>query len=341
MKRKIGRLAAAMVAGVTLLAGTAVTGSVLADTRPNESVDQTARDAQTAVLTAFDRYQIVAGDSPVDFWLDLIRNPDLPDKVNDIAVECGNSLYQPVLDRYIAGEDVPLADVRPVWRNTTQPSCGFSTFYETLFPLVRRINEKLPAEKKLRVLACDPPIDWSKITGPQDLAPYRDRDVSIATVMKEQVLARHRRALMLFGVRHLIHGEGSAVAMYEKTYPNVTFTVAAHLGFMKDNDVLEKRMASWPVPALAPMKGTWLGSLDESYFDRPIAYPAVDAYLYTGPRDHLLRQTISARTVLDKDYVAELERRATVIQAPPDGLAHPEVIFQRELESSVLAYDPK
>jgi hypothetical protein len=343
LKRKIGRLAAAMVAGVALLAGAAVTSTVLADTSPNQSAGPTPRDAQTAVLAAFDRYQIVAGDSPVDFWLDLIRNPGVPDKVNDIAVECGNSRYQPVLDRYIAGKDVPLAEVRQVWRNTTQPSCGFSTFYETLFPLVRRINEKLPAEKKLRVLACDPPIDWSTITGPQGLAPYSDRDAFIATVIKEQVLAKHRRALMLFGVRHLTHGqgEGSAVAMYEKTYPNVTFTIAAHDGFAKDNDVLEKRMASWPVPALAPMKRTWLGSLDDTYFDRPIAYPAVDAYLYTGPRDHLLRQTISARTVLDKDYVAELERRATVIHAPPDSLAHPEVIFQRELESSVLAYDPK
>jgi hypothetical protein len=157
LNRTTGRLVAAMVAGAALLAGSAGTGTVLADTKPNEPAGQIARDAQTAVLAAFDRYQVVAGDSPVEFWLDLIRNPGLPGKVNDIAVECGNSLYQPVLDRYIAGEDVPLAEVRPVWRNTTQPSCGFSTFYETLLPLVRRINQKLPEGAKLRVLACDPP----------------------------------------------------------------------------------------------------------------------------------------------------------------------------------------
>src|SRR5262249_37132474 len=214
-----------------------------------------AKDAQTAILAALDTYEVVAGDSPIDFWLDFIRNPGLPGKVNDIAVECGNSLYQAILDRYIAGEDVARAEVREVWRNPTQASCGFSTFYEALFPLVRRINQKLPPATKLRVLACDPPIDWSKVNGPQDLTPYMRRDENIAAVMEKEVLTKHRKALMLFGIRHLTHGGGGAVAMYEKDYQNLTFTVAAHLGFAKDNDTLEERMASWPVPSLAPTKG--------------------------------------------------------------------------------------
>jgi hypothetical protein len=34
--------------------------------------------------------------------LTLIRTPVFSEKVNDIEFECGNSLYQPVLDRYIA-----------------------------------------------------------------------------------------------------------------------------------------------------------------------------------------------------------------------------------------------
>ena len=38
-----------------------------------------------------------------DVILALVREPSFPKTVNDIAVECGNSLYQPVLDRYIAG----------------------------------------------------------------------------------------------------------------------------------------------------------------------------------------------------------------------------------------------
>jgi hypothetical protein len=349
--RRLVRLATAGILGGAVLASTALVGAAPADTTPSTTLVPAhagARDAQTAILALFDKYEVVASDSPDDFYLDLIRNPAFPGKVNDIAVECGNSLYQPILDRYIAGEDVPLSEVRQVWRNTTQPMCGFSTFYERLFPLVRRINEKLPPAKKLRVLACDPPIDWSKVHSPQDRIPFLDRDASIANVMKNQVLAKHRKALMLFGIGHLLHGEDSAVGRYEQQYPNVTFTIVLHLGFAKDNDRLEKRMTSWPVPALAPFKGTWLGTLPSSYFilrppDLPTdgkGYPGADGYLYVGPRDHLLSEPLSARTVLDTAYIAELQRRADAVHAPPDSLMRPEVIFQRELQSSVLQYDP-
>ena len=130
---------------------------------PN-ATDPVPEDAQKAILALFDRYELVGGFSPAhgdkdidDFILDLIRNPALPDKINQIAVEGGNSLYQPLLDRYIAGEDVPLAEVRQVWWNTTQPNCGFSAFYEELYPLVCRINGKLPAGKRFACWHAIPP----------------------------------------------------------------------------------------------------------------------------------------------------------------------------------------
>jgi hypothetical protein len=346
------RLTVAVVAGSVVLAGTALASTALAGTTPTKHGPATAvpgnvhpNDAQQAILAAFDKYEVVAGMSPDhgvkdvdDFIIDLIRNPSLPGKVNDIAVECGNSLYQPILDRYIAGQDVPLTEVRQVWRNTTQPSCGFSTFYEELFPLVRQINEKLPQAKKLRVLACDPPVDWSKVTSHDDFLPFTDRDPNIASVMEREVLSKHRKALMLFGLAHVTHGSG-AVGIYEQHYPNTTFVIADHQGFAKDNDTLEKRMASWPVPSLAPVKGTWLDNLDSSYFS---GFPGewgsafVDAYLYVGRRALLMHQPISARTVLDEEYIAELERRADTVGAPPNGLMRPEVIFRNESESSTF-----
>jgi hypothetical protein len=193
VNRRLVRRATAVILGGAVLASTALIGTAPARTVPSTTLVPAhagARDAQTAILSLFDRYEVVASDSPDDFYLDLIRNPAFPGKVNDIAVECGNSLYQPILDRYIAGQDVPLTEVRQVWRNTTQPTCGFSTFYERLFPLVRRINQKLPPAKKLRVLACDPPIDWSKVHSPQDRIPFMDRDASIAKVMKNEVLSK-------------------------------------------------------------------------------------------------------------------------------------------------------
>ena len=144
---------------------------------------------------------------------------------------------------------------------------------------------------------------------------------------------------MLFGVFHLFHGmQGTAVAMYEKDYPNVTYVIAQHQGFgrgvpaaEKYNDELEKRMALWPVPSLVNIKGTWLANLDFTYFFAPIfigspngevlvGFPAgissiskaVDGFLYLGPSDLLLDEHIPASVYMDQDYIAELRRRAAV-----------------------------
>src|SRR5437867_13435354 len=76
------------------------------------------QDATKAILAAFDKYQVVGMGAAHgfkdldDYILSLIRHPAFPDKINDIVVECGNRLYQDMLDRYIAGENVPLAKVQ-------------------------------------------------------------------------------------------------------------------------------------------------------------------------------------------------------------------------------------
>lgn len=183
-------------------------------------------------------------------------------------------------------------------------------------------------------------VDWSKVKSPGDIEPFQNRDPHIASVIEKEVLSRHRRALMLFGSNHLRHG-GGAAGIYERDYPNATFVIVDHRGFAMENDELERPMGFWPVPSLTPMKGTWLGDLDSSYFSQPAGergYPGVDGYLYVGPRDFLMRQPISTRTVLDNNYLAELRRRAAATNAPP--MMYPEAILRRESGSSVFFYDP-
>jgi len=344
-------------------------------------------DAERALLAAFDKYEVVGmgaahGNKDLDdFILHLIRNPAFPSKVNVIAVECGNSLYQPTLDRYIAGADLALSEVRQVWRNTTQPMCGVSGFYEELFPLVRRINQTLPPEKKLRVLAGDPPIDWSRVKTAQDFGSGQflaGRYIGIAAGMEKEVLSKHRKALMLFGTAHLFHEENTAVGLYEKDYPGVTLVIADHTGFgnwtplEKYNDQFEARMASWPVPSLVrEVKGTWLADLlDMTFSTGNVTFgvtdggklPAgptkvkgtfselppeasfkfskmVDAYLYFGPRDLLLNEPTPSEIVLDKDYMAELQRRAAILgEGPIADQTNPKNISDRD--SNPFFYDP-
>ncbi|WP_410596451.1 hypothetical protein [Amycolatopsis sp. lyj-23] len=323
------RLFLAVLAAATLL----VSPADAAQQRP---------DPAAALLAAFDSHAIVAKSSPDvgTFVFDLIRDPRFPARVNDIAVECGNARLQPLLDAYTTGAAVP--DISRVWRDTTQPSCGFSTFYEQLFALVRQVNTTLPAARKIRVLATDPPVDWSRVHAPADLEPFLDRDASIVSVVKTQVLQRNRKALLLFGLGHLTHDGGSgAVAQLERSYPGAAYVIADHRGFTVDNAGLERQLGVWP--ALVPLRGSWLGALETTYFpvnrDYPPGtrgYPGVDAYLYEGPADLLLREPLSARAVLDDGYLAELRRRAAAIDAPPDSIEWPETFFARERASGVL-----
>ncbi len=327
--------------------------------------DPVPEPAISAILAAFDKYEVVAmpqghGMQDLnDFILSLIRNPAFSKKVNDIEVEFGNSLYQPILDRYIAGEDVPFTEVQKVWRKMGQPASGASGFVEQFFPLVRALNQKLPRERRIRVLAGDSPVDWDQIKSMDDVIRLVHRDASIASVMEREVLSKHRKAFMLFGTFHLMHGTpGSAVSLYEKDCPNLTFVIS-ELGIF-DTDLpslYDSKFVNWPIPALARAKGTWLGALDLGRFippgirmdqdcnvhhdfpkslQRPIE-ELVDAFLDLGPQDLRLREKIPADIALDVNYRTELQQAGAMIGFP-NGASETPKEFDAEVVNS--AADP-
>jgi hypothetical protein len=220
--------------------------------------------------------------------------------------------------------------------------CGESGFFEQFFPLVRAINQKLRPAKRLRVLAGDPPIDWEQVKSSQDVGKFlTNRDTSIASVMEREVLSKHRKALMLFGTFHLFHGvPNSAVSIYEKDYPNVTFVISDLGTFDTASPTLpSSAFATWQVPSLARANGTELGALDLSHFippafgvdkdcnvltelpkelQKPMAN-LVDAFLYVGPQDLRLKEEMPADIALDVDYMREMQRRAALAGSFAEG----------------------
>jgi hypothetical protein len=321
-----------------LLVFTLAPPCALAQRAKPKGVDAIPQPAVAAILAAFDKYEVVAMPAAHgikyldDVVFSLIRNPQFPGKVNDIEIECGNSLYQPVLDRYIAGEDVPFTEVRKAWRNTTQPMCGMSGFVEQFFPLVRAINQKLLPGKRLRVLAGDPPIDWDQVKNSQEFFKFADRERSIGSVMEKEVLSKHRKALLLAGTFHLWHGTRNAVSFYERDYPNVTFVIA-ELGVLTTDPAINSAIATWPIPSLAKARGTWLGALDISHFYPPpvridqecnvhTSFPEnlrkpmeklIDAFLYLGPGDLMLKEQMPADIALDVGYIKTLRARESLV----------------------------
>jgi hypothetical protein len=203
------------------------------------------------------------------------------------------------------------------------------------------MNQKLPTPKRLRVLAGDPPIDWDQVKTFQDGSRFFfHREDNIASVMEKEVLSKHRKALMLFGTFHLMHGTRSAVAIYEKDYPNVTLIISELGNFDTDLPALSSsRFVTWPVPSLARAKGTWLGALDLGHFlplgsridDRDCTVhnelpkpfqrsmaDLVDAFLYLGPQDLRLKEKMPADVALDLDYMKELQRREALPGSPEE-----------------------
>ena len=265
----------------------------------------------------------------------LLIDPRLPGMVDDIVVEFGNTLCQPVIDRFIAGQPVANADLRPVWRNTTQSPVATwdEPVYEQFYRTVRAVNAALPAGRRIRVLLGDPPLDWSTITDSGQLRAIAgpQRDTHPASMIRAQVLDQGRRALICYGIGHLTHG-GSLAGLLERLTGERPYLIADFLPLAGDPGGLASRFSRYPVGTAVPTAGTWLGSVDAGLFSPdssaaphgPQANPGcgfrlgtlIDAALYLGPPGDLTSSWWNPAIFLDPVYWKELQRRNALHRYP-------------------------
>jgi hypothetical protein len=317
--------------GLTLAGPSAeMPGSVHQDARPVSAVPQ---PAIAGLIDAFRDHAIVAmtegaghGDlRGHDFRVSLVKDARFAETVNDIVVEFGSARYQDVMDRFVAGEDVPYDVLRQVWQNTTVASALWDApIYEEFFRTVRAVNAPLPRARRLRVLLGDPPIDWDQVHTPQDIERWAaDRDRHPAQAVEREVLARHRRALLIYGFGHLWRKTEPAPDQPDGQFPTLVrllersgarvFTVSM---VMADIGTLEPGGASWPVPSLVRLRGTPLG-LAKFRFFAPAPPPLrdtdplrdllmqdqFDAWIYTGPAGPLTVSQLSPALCADPGYM--------------------------------------
>ena len=139
------------------------------------------------------------------FLRELIRDPRFAATVNDIVVEFATPFHQDILDRFVVdGAEVDERELRTVWQDTTQLLVWDAPMYRELLATVRDVNRTLPRDRRVRVLGGDPPIDWSKVHTPADYGPFGARDPDFARVIERDVLAKHRKALLIIGGIHLL-----------------------------------------------------------------------------------------------------------------------------------------
>jgi uncharacterized iron-regulated protein len=202
------------------------------------------------LVSAFDHVDIVAlGEShwrkaDSDLRIALVRSPEFAKKVRFIVVEFGSRAQQATLDRYIRGEDVPLAELQKVWKTTTQDSVWDSPVYADFYAAVREVNKALPTDAQVRVLAGDPPSGSGM-----------GRDASAFSVLQEQVLKTHGKALVIYGAGHLLRANGGdpvtrLTKMLESGYPGQTLVVITAGGPHPESQEFERLLRTRVRPVL-------------------------------------------------------------------------------------------
>jgi outer membrane protein OmpA-like peptidoglycan-associated protein len=169
------------------------------------------------------------------------------------------------MDRYIAGENVGDSDLRQAWENTTQISGVWSSpIYRAFFADVRAFNATVPAAKCVRVLLGDPPIDWSVVTSPADEDMNDWRDAHFAWVVEQQVIKKGHKALLFIGGAHISRKvilPNSLIHLLDRRLPQQTLVVST-VDLTRVSQYVASRIRTWPVPSVAEVRDTWLGSAD-------------------------------------------------------------------------------
>jgi hypothetical protein len=271
-------------------AGAAFTAQTAVPLRPAVPLEPIS-----AILEAFRTHAVVAlGEGPHNnlqshaFRLALIRDPRFPESVNDIVVESGSARSQDVMDRYLRGADVPDAVLRRVWEDSTMPNPVWDRpIYEEFFRAVRTMNASLPRDRQIRVLLGDPPIDWETLRNAQDYRTWLgfQRDSYPAELIRREVVARQRRALVIYGDGHLqakSQRPGRSLAGILETAGTKVFTITSTFADLRK---LQPDVGSWRVPSFAVLGGTVIGAAPYEFFFGPA--PPVD-YFRANPRveDH-------------------------------------------------------
>lgn len=325
--------------------------------------EATPLEPVTAVLNAFRTHRLVALDEGnhnnlqgYAFRMALIHHPEFAGLVNDIVVEAGNSLYQDVMDKFVAGEDVPYGSLRRVWQDTTQPhEVWDKPIYEEFYRAVRALNSGLPRERRLRVLLGDPPVDWAAV---HTISDFPGRPESFPTdLIRREVLAKGRRALIIYGGMHLqrhdytVNYEPSdgIVEVLERDAPGVVFSIWTNT--LTDLQAAQPSVSSWPNPSLTILRSTLLGAKDFSVYysfavyvkdkdgkivarkaTRPLPMEEqFDAILYIGPQSSITYSSLSPELCRDQAYVKMRETRMELFSGSPQGSA----AFKKECEEAL------
>ncbi|MFC0337241.1 hypothetical protein SAMN05421848_1976 [Kushneria avicenniae] len=135
----------------------------------------------------------------------LLESPVLEEIFDDIVVEFGSARHQAWLDCYIRGDEVGEAGLDAVWQDTLYFLLWSPPVYAEFFRRIRAVNLKRAPQQRVRVVLAEPAIDWETLDGKGFGRWHEAREQAYVELIEREVLDRGRRAILIFGLRHLTH----------------------------------------------------------------------------------------------------------------------------------------
>lgn len=297
-----------------------------AEPEPLDPYDAVIEATQEHALVALGEYHQM--QEWHDFMRELLDREEFVAAVDDVVVEFGNALYQPVADRYLLElEPVTDAELSQIWRNTIGGGILWDApVYEEFFRKVREVNEGLASDRRLRVLLGDPSIDFSRVHRATDL-PDPDNGVSrddfYAGVIEREVIAKGRHAVLIAGADHLrlgVHANSgpedpNVATLLAREHADELFIIYPLPDLLLGSRV-EEELSDWPRASYALVDDTWLGATDlpnRVTGDDPAFEKQVDAVLWFGPAESLRRSRAEPALYRSGAYADELDRRSEIL----------------------------
>jgi hypothetical protein len=194
--------------------------------------------------------------------------------------------------------------------------------YGEFYDAVRAANLERRGKHPIRLLLGDPYGDWDKIKDAEDLGPYlAHRDQWYAQVVKDEVLAKHHRALLIMGAGHFLRRSGPGLVEQEIRAAEVNpYLVVLGTNAVGGYDDLDSRFDTWRAPVIVQLAGNWVGNLPampvvtggEVAANALKMADVADALLYVGPRDTLTSVNVPRSELDGTAYGAEINRRLTI-----------------------------
>jgi len=252
------------------------------------------------LASQFDKHQFVFigsthGDAKIEEFLRcVISRPAFQQRATDVLVEWASSAHQRLLDRYLlALEDIPADELAPIWFDTDYPKLWATLpqirqFLQTL----RAVNQTVPVAKRIRVVAGNEGIDWTRVQTAEDLAPYPYKTNLMPHLIIEHLAkTQGNKTLVVYGDAHIHYKGNNFMGELEYALGRSKLFVVGRIGELREDE--RKYLAAVGDPNQAffvetqrfPVDIPWPQSLRVAYEERSERLADyIDAFVYLGPQ---------------------------------------------------------